>query len=571
MVWTPDSTLISNGVARVVQSSNSISTVLDSLRVFTTRKKNCYTTPVTKGEKVLVRASFNYGNYDRLSSPPTFDLHFDGNFWTTVETSNSGLNMYEATYVTKGDTVSVCVAQTKSGQFPFMSALEIRSVDSEVYSEVDEDRALFLINRFSYGARGILRFPQDPYDRIWRPALGGTETVTSDAILVDPTGANNPPSGIFANAITVDSTADSLFLGSVSPSKTPIYMTTYFSEVTNLDSTQTRSFRFYETTASETRSISTPISPPYRTMSEHYLYNYTVDSVTNISLLATTDSDLPPIINAIEAFDISEVLTDGTDSNDVAALVSLQTTFDVLGEWSGDPCLPAPYSWDWLNCSNDTPPRITSLYLDGFELSGELPDISSMDALQIIDLHNNSLDGEIPSYLGTITSLQQLNLADNDFSGPIPTSLSKNNKLKLTVTGNPSLCTSGKSCSSSPASRSNKKKSSTLPVVLGVTIPTFLLIWVAAGVFIILRKKRQSVKNNMPVATGHKTGGANGNTGGGANGNPNMLNIIEEQVMHEIVDNAVPPTFGSPSPLLDNSGQSSDEYGQTGDQNHDHS
>lgn len=94
-------------------------------------------------------------------------------------------------------------------------------------------------------------------------------------------------------------------------------MTMYFSEVSNLNLTgQMRSFRFYETTSSSSSSISDPISPPYRTMIVRYLYNYTVDSITDISLIATTNSDLPPIINAIETFNISEVLTEGTDSND---------------------------------------------------------------------------------------------------------------------------------------------------------------------------------------------------------------------------------------------------------------
>lgn len=51
-------------------------------------------------------------------------------------------------------------------------------------------------------------------------------------------------------------------------------------------------------------------------MFERHLYNYSVDSITNISLIATTTSDLPPLINAIEGFNISGLLTDGTDSND---------------------------------------------------------------------------------------------------------------------------------------------------------------------------------------------------------------------------------------------------------------
>ena len=159
IAWTPDDTLVSNGVSQVVQSSNSVSMVMDTLRVFTSRKKNCYSLgPITKGQKVLLRASFNYGNYDRLSNPPTFDLHFDGNFWTTVETTGSGVIYYETTYVAKGDAVSVCVAQTKPGQFPFISALELRSLEQDVYSELDENRALFLIARLSYGASKPLRY-----------------------------------------------------------------------------------------------------------------------------------------------------------------------------------------------------------------------------------------------------------------------------------------------------------------------------------------------------------------------------------------------------------------------------
>ena len=71
------------------------------------------------------------------------------------------------------------------------------------------------------------------------------------------------------------------------------------------------------------------------------------------------------------------------------------------------------------------------------------------------------------------------------------------------MTGNPDLCTSGKSCQSaptatsgSPAARSSsggkKKKSSKVPVVVGVTVPVFVLIWAVVGVLAILHHKRKS-------------------------------------------------------------------------------
>ncbi|XP_024965308.1 probable LRR receptor-like serine/threonine-protein kinase At1g51820 [Cynara cardunculus var. scolymus] len=546
--WAPDDSLVSNGLARVVQSSNSISPVLDSLRVFTSRKKNCYSTPVTKGEKLLVRASFNYGNYDRLSSPPKFDLHFDGNFWTTVETTASGAQVYEATYVTKGDAASVCVAQTNPNQFPFISSLEFRSVGLEVYNLADDNRALFLIERLSFGASDTLRYPNDLYDRIWVP-LSGSGAVTSEAILFNTSISDNPPQGILESAIVGASTTTSLIFATVQPSNDLLYINMYFSEV--LDTTETRIFRVYESSPSVSRPLTATISPAFGGVSERIFTNYTTNSAMNLSLMATAESDLPPLINAIEAFNISDVLTDGTDSNDVATLMLLQTTFDVLAQWSGDPCLPAPYSWDWLNCSNDATPRVTSLHLDSFDLSGSLPDISSMDALETIDLHNNSLTGTIPDYLGTMPKLKELNLANNSFSGPIPTSVSKNNKLKLTVTGNPSLCTSGKSCSSSSGGTTSKKKSSNMPIILGTTIPVFFLIWIVAGIFIILRKKRTNNVNVLAVA------------GGEENGKPNGLHTVGEQMMNGIGQNTVQQTFGSPSPLLDTSGQTSDLHDQT--------
>lgn len=159
IVWMGDDDLIQNGEAKVVQSGNAATDhVMSTLRVFSTRKKNCYTIPVDKGEQVLVRASFYYGNYDKRAAPPSFDLHFDGNLWETVETSSEDVVKYEAIYVVKGDTTSVCVAQTKPNQLPFVSAIEVRSLGPHMYSHVDAVYALFLISRTAYGTNNTVRY-----------------------------------------------------------------------------------------------------------------------------------------------------------------------------------------------------------------------------------------------------------------------------------------------------------------------------------------------------------------------------------------------------------------------------
>lgn len=63
ITWMGDGDLFQTGTStQVVQRGNSVSDVMDTLRVFTSRRKNCYKLKVDKGTQVLVRASFNYGN-----------------------------------------------------------------------------------------------------------------------------------------------------------------------------------------------------------------------------------------------------------------------------------------------------------------------------------------------------------------------------------------------------------------------------------------------------------------------------------------------------------------------------
>lgn len=131
---------------------------LQSLRVFSSGKRNCYSVNATKGEQVLVRASFYYGNYDNKSLPPTFELQFDGNFWATVATEIDRAVSYEAIYFTKGDVISVCVAQTEHNHMPFMSSLEVRSLAPDMYPRANKNSALFKQSRLNFGPKLIRYF-----------------------------------------------------------------------------------------------------------------------------------------------------------------------------------------------------------------------------------------------------------------------------------------------------------------------------------------------------------------------------------------------------------------------------
>lgn len=156
--WTPDDGYIQTGLIATVQNSKSISPPLTTLRYFPTRKKNCYSIPSdAQGRKILVRAQFYYGNYDKKQSPPTFDLQFDGNLWGTVVTSGDRPVIFEMIYVTMGDAVNICVAQTLANNIPFISSLEVRLLDQNMYTSLTRGYAWLTSSRRAYGSPSLVR------------------------------------------------------------------------------------------------------------------------------------------------------------------------------------------------------------------------------------------------------------------------------------------------------------------------------------------------------------------------------------------------------------------------------
>lgn len=158
----------------------------------------------------------------------------------------------------------------------------------------------------------FLRSSSD-YDRIWLPAIleDGQINVTGDALYIAIYLADNPPQEVLQNAIATSSTPDKLILASGFPSNVnSVYLTMYFSEPTEV--TETRSFKLYI----DNQASSDSIIPTYE-VAQEFVGNLNVSSNTTFSLVATTDSALPPLINAMELFYVNkDQLTDGTHTDD---------------------------------------------------------------------------------------------------------------------------------------------------------------------------------------------------------------------------------------------------------------
>ncbi|MED6160389.1 hypothetical protein PIB30_051166 [Stylosanthes scabra] len=465
ITWTQDDAYIDHGQSFNVSLGLGTFSTLRAFHNNNTLKKNCYEIEVQKGEKVLTRASFFYGNYDNKFSPPIFDLIFDGNYWGTVITSISDHVDYEAIYVTKGNYTNVCVSQSNPNHIPFISSIEVRGLKPQMYNHIDQNHSLILLSRRAFGANQTVRYPDDEFDRIWSAKNSEQEfiySIESEALDINTsTVEDQPPKSAIQNAFTLPNKTfeiqynlSSLLQSTPNNSNNnnsyyyynnyiPLYINTYFSEVMENATFGTRSMQIYIANNNNNKGplfSSRPIIPPFGSVEEVHI-NMSISSDTkmmnSLYFHANPASILPPLINAAEIYRV-EPLAQGTHSRDVKGLRELQLGFKRLSEWKGDPCLPFPYAWEWIKCTADPIPRVKALYLNSYDLHGILPDISSMDALEIIDLHNNTIQGPIPEFLGFLPLLRVLNLSHNAFSGYIPTSLN-NTDIDIDLSNLPEL------------------------------------------------------------------------------------------------------------------------------------
>ncbi|CAH2065234.1 unnamed protein product, partial [Thlaspi arvense] len=174
-----------------------------------------------------------------------------------------------------------------------------------MYADLGPDEGLITRERTACGSKEIISYPLDPYGRPWSP-LGSDDTLTdltTSAPSIDNTGVSNkPPEVVMSKASS--SLVESLKLSNLALPLTgqPVYLALYFSEPQSLGRTQKRSFNVF---LDDTQVSSGPFAPVFGKATQVVLRDVMATLGSQIVCRSTDDSVLPPIINGLEIYSIS--------------------------------------------------------------------------------------------------------------------------------------------------------------------------------------------------------------------------------------------------------------------------
>ncbi|KAL0795560.1 hypothetical protein Bca101_066937 [Brassica carinata] len=301
--WVGDTDFVSTGLSYKIDTTVAVDYLI-TLRYFPTGETNCYSNiTVDKGAKVLVRTRFYYGNYDGEYDPPRFDVVYDEKHRDTIHTTTTEVVFSEAIFISESGNTSVCFVRTFLNEHPFVSTIEVRSLDASMYTDLGPKEGYILQRRIAYGRKELVRAPFDPYDRFWvetSPFFSAT-VLTSAAASINTTKSENRPPEIVLR--TSWSEKDMPFSNLKLPfTGVTFYLVMYFSEPISLSSDQKRSFNVYYDKVQVGSSL---VVPPFGAVTQTSLRGVMMSSNPKLEFKATPDSNLPPLINALELYVVS--------------------------------------------------------------------------------------------------------------------------------------------------------------------------------------------------------------------------------------------------------------------------
>ncbi|KAL8171835.1 hypothetical protein V2J09_023639 [Rumex salicifolius] len=499
LYYTSDEKYISSGNNLEVSSSflnEDSQDLYTTLRSFPEGHRNCYTlSPLKHNNTYLIRAGFMYGDYDSKNSIPAFDVYVGVNFWFTLSLMSPDYRFFkEIIHFAMADSIDVCLVNTGKGT-PFISALELRPIYNSSYPA----SPAFSLHGWFNEDVGIIKSPPECWevqggasDFMWcyQPVWPNWEVISTNKFI--DVSQDNPfkvPAAVLMTACVPNNTlakATLKYLVDDDPT-TQFYVYWHFAELQLLGPNQTRVF-----------NIIVPGYPKLGPITPKYLQVTTISSPRislngykdlSFTLEKTEDSNLYPLLNALQIYTVLNLSASPTHQQDVDAVVAIKDKYTVPRIWQGDPCLPKNYQWEGLNCSYDqnNPPRITRLSLSWSNLTGDLPStLANLTSLKYLNLSNNGFTGNIPEFLAYMPSLNVIDLTGNNLTGSVPRELAEkasNKLIDLRLQGNTELC------KSYPCENKKRRHHLIIPMVTCVaSVAIFVIIGI---IFLAYRRGRK--------------------------------------------------------------------------------
>ncbi|KAL3684308.1 hypothetical protein R1sor_002330 [Riccia sorocarpa] len=426
------------------------------------RSKFCYNLPVdfrvaNSSRSYILRATFPGRNLsttakDENGKPILLDAYstrfyftVDSTYVATIDLQEDSHQIVELIISALDDHVVVCLVPLEDrSSMPAISALELRPLDNGMYSRsfdwinqgngrVVQTTYLWKIARVNYGGDPnvpYLRYPQDPFDRLWySPEIDGQNRLSGVSSVKNTTVVDlskiqlpdvQPPEAVMSTAWEGNLTF-SVNLSAPGAREAANY---YYSFLL-LDIQPSRNKRrFVDVFYDEGRGFETAFldqEVPDKDINWIWSKSMTFlgDFVT-VTMRPNGSSSLPAMLNVVELYGEFGALTKRTVEEDAQAVISFSHDFSTQLDEAGDPCLPV--AWAWLVCSIELPARVTQINLTSKGFGGELPpDFGGLSRLTVLDLSNNSFSGPLPNSFADISALRELNMESNELSGELPT------------------------------------------------------------------------------------------------------------------------------------------------------
>ncbi|KAH9665586.1 protein kinase domain-containing protein [Citrus sinensis] len=274
--YTSDSAFIGTGISKSISpefKTEDLNQQLWNVRSFPEGKRNCYNVklPRAKNNKHLIRARLMYGNCDARNVTPQFDLHLQANFWVSVKLENAdNIISEEIIHVPSSNYLQACLVNTGLGT-PFISALEIRSLNNTI--DKTKSCSLHLFSRLDIASttKQMVRYQDDAYyDRIWMPfnlenwGKISTSLTIDDGFYIDL----RPPEVVMRTAATPANASEPLEFYLITDDTLEFNFYFYFAELTKLQPNESREF-----------NISFNGKHIYGPLSLEYLYSLAIFSV----------------------------------------------------------------------------------------------------------------------------------------------------------------------------------------------------------------------------------------------------------------------------------------------------